>query len=118
MNNRVPIKNWRTNKAVVMGDAAHPTLPYMASGAVMAIEDAAVLMRSLNTNEDVIEALDMFQRNRVDRTGRIVTESTEHGDLYHLSNKEEFEAGFGKKNIAKERAEWLYSYDPLTVELI
>jgi salicylate hydroxylase len=118
MNNRVPIKNWRTNKAVVMGDAAHPTLPYMASGAVMAIEDAAVLMRSLNTNEDVIEALDMFQRNRVDRTGLIVTESTEHGELYHLSNKEEFEAGFGKKNIAKERAEWLYSYDPLTVELI
>jgi len=118
MNNRVPIKNWRTNKAVVMGDAAHPTLPYMASGAVMAIEDAAVLMRSLNTNEDVIEELDMFQRNRVDRTGLIVTESTEHGELYHLSNKEEFEAGFGKKNIAKERAEWLYSYDPLTVELI
>lgn len=117
MNNRVPIKNWRTNKAVVMGDAAHPTLPYMASGAVMAIEDAAVLMRSLNTNEDVTEALDMFQRNRVDRTARIVTESTEHGDLYHLSNKEEFEAGFGKKNIAKERAEWLYSYDPLMVEL-
>ena len=35
MNNRVPIKNWRTNKAVVMGDAAHPTLPYMASGAFM-----------------------------------------------------------------------------------
>lgn len=118
MNNRVPIKNWRTNKAVVMGDAAHPTLPYMASGAVMAIEDAAVLMRSLNANEDVTEALDMFQRNRVDRTARIVMESTEHGDLYHLSNKEEFEAGFGKKNIAKERAEWLYSYDPMTVILI
>lgn len=118
MNNRVPIKNWRTDKAVVMGDAAHPTLPYMASGAVMAIEDAAVLMRSLNANEDVTEALDMFQRNRVDRTARIVMESTEHGDLYHLSNKEEFEAGFGKKNIAKERAEWLYSYDPMTVILI
>ena len=118
MNNRKPIYNWRTDKAVVMGDAAHPTLPYMASGAVMAIEDAAVLMRSINANDDVAQALDMFQRNRVDRTARIVTESTEHGDLYHLSNRQEFEEGFGKKNIAKERGEWLYSYDPLTVPLV
>jgi salicylate hydroxylase len=117
MNNRKPIDNWRTDRAVLMGDAAHPTLPYMASGAVMAIEDAAVLMRSINANDDITEALDMFQRNRMDRTARIVIESTEHGELYHLSNREEFEAGFGKKNIAKERAEWLYSYDPLTVEL-
>ncbi|MDG1858710.1 MAG: FAD-dependent monooxygenase [Emcibacteraceae bacterium] len=117
MNNRKPIDNWRTDRAVIMGDAAHPTLPYMASGAVMAIEDAAVLMRSINANNDVTEALDMFQRNRTERTAKIVTESTEHGTLYHLSNREEFEAGFGKKNIAKERAEWLYSYDPLTVEL-
>ncbi|MDG1438854.1 MAG: FAD-dependent monooxygenase [Emcibacteraceae bacterium] len=117
MNNRKPVDNWRTDRAVIMGDAAHPTLPYMASGAVMAIEDAAVLMRSINANENIAEALDMFQRNRMERTARIVIESTEHGDLYHLSNKEEFEAGFGKKNIAKERAEWLYSYDPLTVVL-
>ncbi|MBT5186614.1 MAG: NAD(P)-binding protein [Kordiimonadaceae bacterium] len=117
LNNRKPIYNWATKRAVIMGDAAHPTLPYMASGAVMAIEDAAVLMRSINANDDIAEALDMFARNRVDRTARIVTESTEHGDLYHLSNKEEFEAGFGKKNIAKERGEWLYSYDPMTVEL-
>ena len=84
----------------------------------LAIEDAAVLMRSINASDDVTDALDMFQRNRMERTARIVIESTEHGDLYHLSNREEFEAGFGKKNIAKERAEWLYSYDPLTVDLI
>ena len=118
LNNRKPVDNWRTEKAVVMGDAAHATLPYMASGAVMAIEDAAVLMRSFNACDDVTEALDMFQRNRLERTARIVNESTEHGDLYHLSTREEFEAGFGKKNIAKERNQWLYAYDPLTVELI
>ena len=117
MNNREPIYNWRTEKVVFLGDAAHPTLPYMASGAMMAIEDAAVLTRSLNMNDDVAEALDMFQRNRVDRAAKIVTGSTELGDLYHLSNKQEFEAGFNKRNIAKERNEWLYAYDPMTVEL-
>ncbi|HRW29688.1 MAG TPA: FAD-dependent monooxygenase, partial [Emcibacteraceae bacterium] len=73
LNNRKPVDNWRTDRAVIMGDAAHPTLPYMASGAVMAIEDGAVLMRSINANNDVAEALDMFQRNRLDRTARIVT---------------------------------------------
>ncbi len=118
LNNRKPIYNWRTDRAVIMGDAAHPTLPYMASGAVMAIEDAAVLTRSINMNENVPDALDMFQRNRVDRAAKIVTGSTELGDLYHLSNKREFEAGFKKRNVAKERNEWLYAYDPLTVELV
>ena len=118
LNNRKPVYNWSTPRATILGDAAHPTLPYMASGAVMAIEDAAVLMRSLNANHDIAEALDQYTRNRVDRTARIVLESTEHGTLYHLSTREEFEAGFGKRNIAKERSEWLYSYDPLTVELV
>ena len=112
------MNNWRTDRAVILGDAAHPTLPYMASGAVMAIEDGAVLMRSLNANDDIAEALDMFQRNRLERTARIVNGSTELGDLYHLTTKAEFEQGFERRNIAKERNEWLYSYDPMTVELV
>lgn len=118
LNNRKPVDNWRTDRAVVLGDAAHPTLPYMASGAVMAIEDGAVLMRSLNANDDIAAALEMFQRNRLDRTARIVNGSTELGDLYHLTSKAEFEKGFERRNIAKERNEWLYAYDPMTVELI
>lgn len=118
LNNRKPIYNWRTDRVVFMGDAAHPTLPYMASGAVMAIEDAAVLTRSFNANENISEALDMFQRNRVDRTAKIVVGSTELGGLYQLSTREEFEAGFERRNVAKERNEWLYAYDPLTVELL
>ncbi len=118
LNNRKPIDNWRTDRAVLMGDAAHATLPYMASGAVMAIEDAAVLTRALNQNDDIAEALDMFQRNRFERTAKIVTGSTELGDLYHLTTRQEFEEGFERRNVAKERNEWLYAYDPLTVGLL
>ena len=118
LNNRKPVNNWRTNRAVLMGDAAHSTLPYMASGAVMAIEDAAVLTRALNLNENITDALDMFQRNRFERTAKIVTGSTELGDLYHLTTKKEFEDGFERRNVAKERNEWLYAYDPLEVPLI
>lgn len=118
LNNRKPVDNWRTDRAVILGDAAHPTLPYMASGAAMAIEDGAVLMRSLNANENIAEALEMFQRNRLERTAKIVNGSTELGDLYHLTTKAEFEEGFERRNIAKERNEWLYCYDPMTVELV
>ena len=117
LNNREPIFNWSTARATLLGDAAHPTLPFLAQGAVMAIEDGAVLARALQGSGSVRDALALYQRNRVDRTARVVTESTAHGGLYHIVDAEEMKQAFAKKNVAKERAEWLYCYDPLTVEL-
>lgn len=117
LNNRKPIYNWSTARATLLGDAAHPTLPFLAQGAVMAIEDAAVLARALEGSDTVAAALQLYQRNRVDRTARVVTESTEQGGLYHIVDVEEMKRAFAKKNVAKERAEWLYCYDPLNVTL-
>src|SRR5271166_2913355 len=48
LHNRPPIHNWSTRRATLLGDAAHPTLPYLAQGAAMAIEDGAVLTRALS----------------------------------------------------------------------
>ncbi len=45
--NRPPIREWSTRRVTLLGDAAHPTLPYLAQGAAMAIEDGAVLTRAL-----------------------------------------------------------------------
>ncbi len=117
LNNREPIFNWSTPRATLLGDAAHPTLPFLAQGAVMAIEDSAVLARALESVDCIADALRLYQRNRADRTARVVTESTAHGGLYHIVDAEEMKRAFAKKNVAKERAEWLYCYDPLTVEL-
>ena len=117
LNNREPIRNWSTARATLLGDAAHPTLPFLAQGAVMAIEDGAVLARALEGSATVPAALDLYQRNRVDRTARVVTESTAHGGLYHIVDADEMKRAFANKNVAKERAEWLYCYDPLTVAL-
>src|SRR5204863_2247377 len=47
LHNRPPVRNWSTRRATILGDAAHPTLPYLAQGAAMAIEDGAVLARAL-----------------------------------------------------------------------
>jgi len=117
LNNRKPISNWSTARATLLGDSAHPTLPYLAQGAVMAIEDSAVLARCLLAEENPSKALDLYQRSRVDRTARIVNESTANQTLFHLPSSEALKEAFAKRNIAAERAQWLYSYDPLTVEL-
>lgn len=118
LNNRPPVSNWRTERVTLLGDSAHPTLPYMASGAAMAIEDSAVLARCLENGACVPEALQQYQRNRLDRTARIVNESTESRRLYRIEDEDEMRRTFQETNLTKSREEWLYSYDPLHVPLI
>ena len=84
LHNRPPIYNWSTTRVTLLGDSAHPTLPYLAQGAVMAIEDGAVLARALGMRDDIADALQLYQRNRVDRTAKIVTQSSENRRLFHL----------------------------------
>ncbi len=117
LHNRPPIKNWSTARATLLGDAAHPTLPYLAQGAVMAIEDGAVLARALERSDDVVEALRLYQRNRVDRTARIVLQSSDNRRLFHLRSPEAMRAEFARRDEGADRNNWLYSYNPLTVEL-
>jgi salicylate hydroxylase len=117
MHNRPPVRNWSTRRATILGDAAHATLPYLAQGAAMAIEDGAVLARALKQAPSIAEGLDLYQRNRVDRTARIVEQSTQNRWLFHLPSQQAMRDEFSKRNQGEERNRWLYSYNPLTVEL-
>ncbi len=112
-----PIDNWSTDSATLLGDAAHPTLPYLAQGAAMAVEDAAVLCRSLEQTGSVSEALQLYQDNRIERTSRVVRESQRNRELFHLPSVDELKAEFAKRDMDQERADWLYSYNPMTVDL-
>jgi salicylate hydroxylase len=47
-----------------------------------------------------------------------VRESTEHGELFHITDAVEMRNAFARKDIARSRREWLYCYDPLAVELV
>ncbi len=118
INVHQPLDNWSAERTTLLGDAAHPTLPYLAQGAVMAVEDGAVLTRSLDAAGSIPEALRLYQANRMERTARIVRESHRNRHLFHLDTIEELKAEFAKRNMDKERADWLYSYNPMTVELI
>ncbi|MFP1678977.1 FAD-dependent monooxygenase [Alloalcanivorax sp. C16-2] len=118
MNNRPPVENWTSGHATLLGDAAHPTLPYMAQGAAMAVEDAAVLARALEAEPRTDEALRLYQRNRIERTTRIVNESSSNRRLFHLNSTAELREEFAKRDISSERSAWLFSYDPVRVDML
>jgi salicylate hydroxylase len=117
LHNRPPIHNWSTARVTLLGDSAHPTLPYLAQGAAMAIEDGAVLARALALRADLAEALQLYQRNRIGRTARIVTQSSDNRRLFHLPSVADMRAEFSRRDEGADRNTWLYSYNPLTVEL-
>jgi salicylate hydroxylase len=110
--------NWCTDRVALLGDAVHPTLPYMAQGAAMAIEDAAVLSRALALDMPMAQALQVFQNHRAPRAARVVRESTEMGELYHIADAQQMKQAFKDRNIAASRNNWLYPYDPMNVDLM
>jgi salicylate hydroxylase len=115
---RPVITNWSTRRATLLGDSVHPTLPYLAQGACMAIEDGAVLTRALDHADSIPDALQLYQRNRIDRTVRIVNQSTANRALFHLRTVDGIRASFAKRDEGADRNTWLYSYNPLTVKLV
>lgn len=117
LHNRPPLDNWSTARATLLGDSAHATLPYLAQGAVMAIEDGAVLTRALGQTGSIADALQLYQRNRIERTARIVNQSTANRRLFHLRSEAAIRAEFAKRDQGADRNKWLYSYNPMTVEL-
>ncbi len=117
LHNRPPSYNWSSKRVTLLGDSAHPTLPYLAQGAVMAIEDGAVLARALGMIENIPQALQLYQRNRVERTAKIVLQSSDNRRLFHLPSQEAIRAEFAKRDEGEDRNKWLFSYNPLTVEL-
>lgn len=117
LNNREPSMHWGGDRVTMLGDAVHATLPYMAQGAAMAIEDAAVLARALELQLPLKEQLQAFDSHRAPRTARVVRESTEMGQLYHITDAAEMRAAFHQRDIARSRNEWLYPYNPWTAPL-
>jgi salicylate hydroxylase len=117
LHDRPPIYDWNSARVTLLGDSAHPTLPYLAQGAAMAIEDGAVLARALAIRADITDALGLYQRNRIARTARIVLQSSDNRRLFHLPSVAEMRAQFARRDEGADRNTWLYSYNPLTAAL-
>lgn len=77
-------QNWHTSHAALLGDAAHPTLPFMAQGANMALEDAWTLAAMLEAAPTMAEGLAAYQSARHERVVRVVKAANRNARNYHL----------------------------------
>ena len=80
---RPPMQHWHQERVVLLGDACHATLPFLAQGAAMAIEDAWVLATLVSGNQPLEAALSQYHKLRFARTTRIQKTSANYGKLYH-----------------------------------
>ena len=85
LHDRDPVTHWSRGRATLLGDAAHPTLQYLAQGANMAIEDGVVLAEKVAAaGEDYTRAFLAYQHERMNRTARVVLSSRFFGEYFHV----------------------------------
>ena len=86
MYDREPILNWVRNRIVLLGDAAHPMLQYIAQGACQAIEDAACLADCIaGAGADPVSALQAYQNRRAHQAARVQITARAMGRFFHLA---------------------------------
>lgn len=109
---------WHGPGAAILGDAAHPTLPFLAQGAVMAMEDAWMLAEALATHDADEEAFAAYQAARAPRCAAIVEAANRNARNYHLSGVTRAVGHLGLRAISRlapaqllGRFDWVYGYD-------
>jgi len=117
---RDPMQGWSQGRITLLGDAAHPMLPFLSQGAAMAIEDAYVLAVALDGLPGQLDkALAQYQAERLPRTARVQLEARERGKTYHLSSKEEQARRDAEYREQQQKdphaggikANWVYAYN-------
>lgn len=97
---RDPLPFWSRGRVTLLGDAAHPMLPFMAQGACQAVEDAVVLARCVTGADDLATAFARYEAARIERTARIQIGSRQNTWLREGGN-----------------ADWVYGYDSWMIPL-
>lgn len=112
-------KNWSQGRAAILGDAAHPTLPFLAQGANLALEDAWVLAACLADAASVEDGFASYQALRRARVARIVDAASKNAENYHLRPgpyrmMAHMALKLGTKmapDMAARRFDWIYGHD-------
>ena len=117
------LDNWVQGRATLLGDACHPTLPFLAQGAVHTIEDSVVLARCLEAHADLRTALQRYDATRRPRTYAMVRGAAENTQRFHnpalssVDTAEEFISREWQSDAISKRYDWLFTYNVDTVEV-
>lgn len=115
---RAPESRWSRGRITLLGDAAHPMLPFLAQGASQAIEDAASLaahLRSARSGREIAASLQNYDRARIARTARIQATARRQGQIYHLAGPLAVARDLGMRLLPGRgllaRFDWIYDHD-------
>tara|TARA_R110000772_G_scaffold77139_25_gene166306 strand:- start:306 stop:1484 length:1179 start_codon:yes stop_codon:yes gene_type:complete len=116
---RAPLDQWIDGRVALLGDACHPMLPFMAQGAVQAIEDGYVLARCLAEQDSIDTALSVYFNARYDRTANVQAAARSNMDIFHQRTAGGKLTTYGpmwlankiKPDLAIHKLAWLYGHD-------
>ena len=117
---RRPLTKWSDGRVVLLGDAAHPMLPFLAQGAAMAVEDSWVLAREISqTGRDSRDSLESYQNLRLKRTSKVQAASKANMKTFHQRSRlgqlktygPMWLAGRIMPYIVHQRMDWIYQCD-------
>ena len=118
LHDLAPLRAWGDGPVTLLGDAAHPMLPFLAQGAAMAIEDAAVLAASLADDPDhTAAAMRRYEAARGSRVAAAQHGARRNGAIYHMSGiaalARDLYLRTAGGNRLLQRQDWLYSWRPV-----
>jgi 2-polyprenyl-6-methoxyphenol hydroxylase-like FAD-dependent oxidoreductase len=113
---RPPARRWGEGSTTLVGDAAHPALPFLAQGAAMALEDAAVLGGLASDQAALPAAFRRYEQQRQARTARLTLAARRQGALYHQSGGlrllRDLVLRLSPASLALRQLDWIYCWKP------
>lgn len=113
-----PLPYWSQGRVTLLGDAAHPMLPFQAQGAAMAMEDAYILAECIATENAIEKAFIKYQQIRLKRTAKMQQTSKNNAEIFHATGIKAMvrDLGLGlissiNGDLLNQKTAWIYNYD-------